>query len=124
MGRPAHFEIPVDDPDRAEKFYAAVFGWTIERFEGAPQYYGLANTGDSDSPGINGALFARSDENSGTSITMETESIEDSLDKVTAAGGTVVQTKMPIPGIGYFATCQDTEGNRFGVFTNDPSATM
>ena len=27
MARPAHFEIPVDDPDRAEKFYGTIFGW-------------------------------------------------------------------------------------------------
>ncbi len=56
--RPTHFEIPVDDPDRAEKFYAAVFGWTFQRYEGAPQYYGMATTGDTE-PGINGALFQR-----------------------------------------------------------------
>ena len=35
--RPNHFEIPVDDPDRAEKFYGTVFGWTFNRYEGAPQ---------------------------------------------------------------------------------------
>ena len=29
MSRPTHFEIPVDDPDRAEKFYADVFGFQI-----------------------------------------------------------------------------------------------
>ena len=54
--RPTHFEIPVDDADRAEKFYGSVFGWTFQRFPGAPMYYGMANTGDTQ-PGINGALF-------------------------------------------------------------------
>src|SRR5438067_1624089 len=34
--RPTHFEIPVDDPDRAEKFYAEVFGWKFDRYPGAP----------------------------------------------------------------------------------------
>jgi predicted enzyme related to lactoylglutathione lyase len=52
------------------------------------------------------------------------ESIEDSLQAVEKAGGKVLQGKMPIPGMGYFATCEDTEGNAFGVFKNDPSATM
>lgn len=52
--RPTHFEIPVDYPERAEKFYASVFGWTFQRYPGAPQYYGMATTGDSE-PGINGA---------------------------------------------------------------------
>ncbi len=58
--RPTHFEIPVDDPDRAEKFYSAVFGWSFNRFPDAPMYYGLAATGDTN-PGIDGALFQRSE---------------------------------------------------------------
>src|SRR2546422_11561186 len=120
--RPTHFETPVDDPDRAEKFYASVFGWTFQRYPGAPQYYGMATTGDTD-PGINGALFQRGDA-SETTLTMSVDSIEDATASILAAGGTVVQDKMPIPGMGYFATFKDTEGNKFGIFTNDPTATM
>jgi predicted enzyme related to lactoylglutathione lyase len=120
--RPTHFEIPVDDPDRAEKFYASVFGWTFQRYPGAPQYYGLAATGDT-TPGIDGALFQRGDA-SETTLTMSVDSIEDATASILAAGGKVVQDKMPIPGMGYFATFTDTEGNKFGIFTNDPTATM
>jgi predicted enzyme related to lactoylglutathione lyase len=29
---------------------------------------------------------------------------------------------MPIPGVGWFALCADTEGNRFGLIENDPEA--
>jgi len=42
--------------------------------------------------------------------------------KITASGGTVVAPKMAVPSIGYFAYCQDTEGNTFGVMQSDPSA--
>jgi predicted enzyme related to lactoylglutathione lyase len=118
--RPTHFEIPVDDPDRAEKFYAAVFGWNFQRYDGAPQYYGMATTGETQ-PGINGALFQRGD-NSETTLTMSVDSIEDAIASITAAGGSVVQEKTPIPSMGWFATCRDTEGNAFGLFTNDPNA--
>lgn len=121
MNRPTHFEIPVDDPDRAERFYGAVFGWKFERFPGAPDYYGLANTGEGD--GINGALMKRSPGVS-TTLTMEVASIEDAIAKVTASGGKVVQPKAPIPGVGWFANCLDPEGNQFGIFVNDPTATM
>lgn len=120
MPRPSHFEIPVDDPDRAEAFYQNVFGWSFQRYEGAPQYYGLATTGEGE-PGINGALFQRS-EGSATSLMMSVDSIETALEKVTASGGRVVQGKTPIPSMGWFATCQDTEGNTFGVFTEDSAA--
>jgi predicted enzyme related to lactoylglutathione lyase len=118
--RPNHFEIPVDDPDRAERFYGSVFGWTFQRYPGAPQYYGMATTGDTE-PGINGALFQRADD-SETTLTMSVDSIEDAIARVEAEGGRVVQGKTPVPSMGWFATCEDTEGNKFGLFTNDPDA--
>jgi predicted enzyme related to lactoylglutathione lyase len=121
MARPTHFEIPVDDPDRAEKFYAEIFGWKFQRYDGAPRYYGLATTGENDKPGINGALFQRGS-NDETTLTMETDSIEDAVASVVANGGKVVQGKTPIPTMGWFATCEDTEGNKFGLFTNDSNA--
>jgi len=30
---------------------------------------------------------------------------------------------MPVPGMGWFATCTDPHGNEFGLWQNDPSAT-
>jgi hypothetical protein len=124
MPRPSHFEIPVDDADRAEKFYGSLFGWTFQRFEGAPQYYGMVNTGpDSETPGINGALYQRS-EGSSVVLTVTVDSIEDAVAKAKELGATVLVDKTPIPGMGYFANLKDTEGNTFGVYINDESATM
>jgi predicted enzyme related to lactoylglutathione lyase len=121
--RPTHFEIPVDDPDRAAKFYSDTFGWVINPFEGAPSYYGLATTGEDPEQGINGALYQR-DQMTTTMITMSVESIEDAEARILAAGGELVTGKSPIPGMGYFAQYKDTEGNIFGTFVNDTSATM
>ncbi|HZD68886.1 MAG TPA: hypothetical protein VFA45_08205, partial [Actinomycetes bacterium] len=28
----------------------------------------------------------------------------------------------PVPGMGWFAICRDTQGNEFGLWQNDPSA--
>jgi predicted enzyme related to lactoylglutathione lyase len=42
--------------------------------------------------------------------------------KVTAAGGKVLGPKTTIPGVGYHAYCQDTEGNVFGILQTDMSA--
>ena len=28
----------------------------------------------------------------------------------------------PVPGMGWFATCRDPQGNEFGLWQNDPSA--
>ncbi|MEO8897989.1 MAG: VOC family protein [Candidatus Dormibacter sp.] len=120
MARPSHFEIPVDNPDRAEKFYSAVFGWAFQRFEGAPSYYGMATTGE-DVPGINGALFQRTSDTE-TTLTMSVPSIEESIAKIKENGGDVVQDKTSIPGMGWFATCRDSEGNKIGLFTSDEGA--
>ncbi len=60
MGRLVHFEIHVDDMERAKNFYGEVFGW---RFEDWSEYAGMpyfgAVTGDENEPGINGALMKR-----------------------------------------------------------------
>jgi len=29
---------------------------------------------------------------------------------------------MPVPTMGWFATCSDTEGNEFGLWQTDPNA--
>jgi predicted enzyme related to lactoylglutathione lyase len=121
--RPTHFEIPVDDADRAEKFYTDAFGWTINRFPGAPSYYGLASTGDTSEPGIDGALYQR-DEMTETMLTMSVDSIESATEKIQAAGGTLVTPKAAVPGVGWFAQFKDTEGNIIGIFLSDESATM
>jgi predicted enzyme related to lactoylglutathione lyase len=124
MARPTHFEIPVDDPDRAERFYRELFGWTFQSYEGAPSYYGMTTTGpDSEAPGINGALFQRVPD-SAITLTMSVDSIEAAVDKAVGLGAQVIQAKAPVPGVGYFATLQDTEGNKFGLFVNDETATM
>ena len=120
--RPTHFEIPVDDPDRAEAFYTAVFGWEINRYEGAPSYYGLATTGESN-PGINGALYQRQPDQA-TVLTMSVDSVDDAVATIVENGGSVAQPKMAIPSMGWYATCEDTEGNRIGVFAEDANAQM
>jgi predicted enzyme related to lactoylglutathione lyase len=53
---------------------------------------------------------------------MSVDSIEDAIARIEAEGGKVVQGKTPIPTMGWFATCEDIEGNKFGLFTNDPNA--
>jgi hypothetical protein len=47
----------------------------------------------------------------------------EALGRIVAAGGEALTQKMPIPGVGYTAYCRDTEGNTFGVYEDDPSAT-
>jgi len=119
MPRIVHFELPVDDPDRAIKFYQDVFGWTIDKWEGQEDYW-LVTTGPDEEPGINGALFRRPNPQTCTQNSVDVSSVDESVAKVEASGGSVAIPKVEIPGVGFVAYCQDTEGNLFGVFEGGP----
>ena len=120
MARVVHFEINADKPERAAKFYEDVFGWQIEKWAGPVDYW-LITIGEQSEPGINGAIKDRS-ENLAAVNTISVPSVDEFFQKITLAGGKVVSPKMTIPGIGYHAYCQDTEGNIFGIMQDDPSA--
>lgn len=121
MPRIVHFEMPVDDPERAAAFYQAVLGWKIEKWEG-PQDYWLITTGPESEPGINGAFARRSDGLQVTQNTVDVTSLDEVLKKAVDNGGTVVFPKTPVPGVGYLAYCKDTEGNIIGMMESDEAA--
>ncbi len=79
------------------------------------------NTGPESEPGIHGAI-ARRDPRQGTWNTVSVASIDNALGKLAGLGGKALSPKMPIPGIGYHALCQDPEGNVFGIMEPDPAA--
>ena len=121
MARVIHFELAADDPERATEFYTKVFGWQIQKWDG-PQDYCLATTGAPGAPGIDGAIMRRDPGMPAVVNTIDVAALDDMIAMVKANGGTVVAPKMTIPHVGYFAYCQDTEGNTFGMMQNDPSA--
>lgn len=119
MPRVVHFDLGAEDPERALKFYEEVFGWHAHKWEG-PHDYWLIHTGD-EQPGIDGGIHLRH----GPPVTINTIGV-DNLDeftrKVATSGGKVTMSKMAIPGVGYMAHCEDTEGNCFGIMEPDRSA--
>src|SRR5579864_3787766 len=121
MPRVIHFEISADQPERASQFYTAVFGWEIKKWEGPTDYW-LVTTGTESTLGINGGLMARPHPGTTTVNTVDVPSVDEYVAKITAHGGKVVMAKTPIPGVGYFAYCQDTEGNVFGIMQPDAAA--
>lgn len=121
MGRVVHFEITADDPDRAAAFYRKAFGWQIADW-GGPFKYFLATTGSQDKPGINGAIMDRQSQHQAVINSIEVETWEQGARDVIDAGGKVLTEKTPIPGMGYFAYCHDTEGNVFGIFESNEAA--
>ena len=119
MPRPIHFELPADDPERAGKFYTDTFGWKITKWDG-PMPYWMVDTGEG--PGINGGIMNRPHPGATTVNTIGVESLDPMVEKAVAAGATVTMPRMAVPGVGYLAYLNDTEGNMFGMMQMDPSA--
>jgi predicted enzyme related to lactoylglutathione lyase len=126
MPRVVHFEVHAEQPERAVRFYAAVFGWEISKWDG-PQEYWLIQTGPADQPGINGGLLRRHGPLDGTAViafvcTVDVPSVDDYLKRIAGAGGSLAVPKMAVPGVGWLAYAKDTEGNIFGILQRDESA--
>lgn len=121
MGRVVHFEITADDPARAQRFYEKAFGWKFQSMPG-PFTYLLATTGDKEKAGIDGAVMGRQDHKQSVINTIGVDDFEAGVKAVKDAGGQVLQAKQAIPGIGWFSSCKDTEGNIFGIYKDDPNA--
>lgn len=119
MPRIAHFDISASDTDRASKFYSKVFGWKFEKWDG-PMDYWMITTGDDSEPGINGGMMKEDAPKTENTITVP--SVDEFSEKIVANGGKEVMPKMSIPGVGYMANFEDTEGNKFGIIEMDEKA--
>lgn len=114
------FEIPVVDMERAMAFYEQVIGVKIERHQMGPidmgwfpsVEQGIGSQGslvkhESYKPSADGVLIY---------FTSPTGNIDDDLERVQKAGGTVVMPKKQISEeYGYMGVFLDTEGNRIAV---------
>ncbi len=120
MPKIVHFEIPVDDPQRATTFYHDVLGWEFSQYGEAP--YWLVRAGAEAEPGADGALVGREDLHRGPVVIAGVTNIDDTLSRASDRGGKVIQGKLPIPGMGWSAYVRDPEGNTIGFFQQDSAA--
>ncbi|WP_440951716.1 VOC family protein [Methanococcoides sp. FTZ1] len=118
----AHFDLPADDPERAKKFYSELFDWKIEKVEGPFEYYFIETTDLEGNPGLGGGMGQRGSPEQRITNFVGVTSVDEYCDRVKELGGTVLQTKMPVPGWGYLAVCIDTEGNTFGLWEVNENA--
>lgn len=111
-----HFEIPVDDVDRARKFYQGLFDW---EFEDTGQDYHIIRTGEGE---LGGGMMKRVVPEQRPVLYVSVESVDEYVKKIQDADGTVVVPKMAVPTMGYFAQALDTEGNVFAIWEDNPQA--
>lgn len=127
MARVVHFEVHADNPERAVAFYEKVFGW---RFHHMPEIdYWTISTGEG--PGIDGGLLRRRGPRPAEGqpvhsfvCTLGVKNVDDASKAAQDAGANVAVPKMAIPNVGFVAYLTDPEGNIFGIYHDDPKASM
>ena len=130
MAKVLHFEIQVDDVERAKAFYAAAFGWSYQDWseQVGATYWGIT-AGPADEPGADGGLLQRPvpapADSHGTNAYVCTMAVEDydaTERKILEAGGRVAMAKFALVGMAWQGYYLDTEGNTFGTHQPDPDA--
>ena len=119
MPQEIHFDIPADQPGRAQDFYGRLFGWRIEKVPVPNLEYWVIRAAQGDALG---GLIRRSAPDQNTINYYTVPSIDEALRNVEELGGQITVPKAPVPHVDYNAQCKDTEGNTFGLWENDPGA--
>ena len=115
-GQMVHIEFPADDTGRAQAFWGSLFGWEFQAFPGPSEYHMARITDNSGvaitnmEPGKRGALTY-----------FDVDDITVEVARVAELGGETSEA-MPVPGMGWFATCSDPHGNEFGLWQSDDNA--
>ena len=115
------FEIPTTDINRAQKFYETIFGITMMPMD-MPNIKMRMFPLDDMMTQVGGALvdsggFHKASATNGPLIYLNANpDVQHVLDKVVAAGGSIMVPKTEIsPDYGFMAVFMDTEGNRVAL---------
>ncbi len=114
------FEVPADDTARAKKFYGALFGWKMNPMPHMDDYSHIDTGGADASP--DGAVMKRMHPQHSITNYVLVPSVTRFMAKVVKLGGSVCKPKTAVPGMGYFAICQDTENNTFALWEMNPKS--
>jgi len=113
MSKFVHQELHTPDPASAKKFYAALFGWT---YQDMPMPEGVYTMISSPDGGIGGLSEPAPGVEPGWLGYVEVASVDATLRKVVANGGTFLLPKQDVMGMGFLAWYADPQGLRFAVW--------
>ncbi|HUK91876.1 MAG TPA: VOC family protein [Blastocatellia bacterium] len=114
MGQPiTQFQILAKDPDRAARFYSALFGWTVD----ANNALGYRTIKTGSERGINGGIWPVPPEgHSMVSLYVEVDDVAASVESARGLGGTEVIPPQKLPDGDQMAVIVDPEGIPVGLF--------
>ena len=115
-GQIVHVEIPADDTAKGIEFWGSLFGWEFQSFPGPSEYHMTRITEDT-----GGAITNMEPGKKGIRTYFSVDDINAGAARVKELGGQA-NDPMPVPAMGWFATCTDPQGNEFGLWQTDPSA--
>ncbi|HPS88042.1 MAG TPA: VOC family protein [Spirochaetota bacterium] len=119
-----HFELPAEKRERMADFYKKAFGWQVQLLGPEMGNYVVVTTVESDKNGrpvktgaINGGFYPKSEEMPAQypSIVIGVDNIKEHTEKIIKAGGQMLGEPMEIPGVGWYVSFIDTEGNRISI---------
>ena len=124
--KPVYFDLTVHNAKEARLFFERVFEWHFEKFP-MPYEYHRIQAGPANEPGIDGGIGEVKDAVVGdgkplTQVTIGVTNIDEFLERVKKNGGSIIEPKMAIPGIGWYATCAEPGGLPFGMIQADLGA--
>ncbi len=122
-----HFAINADDTARAQRFYAAVFGWSFNAW-GPPGFWTI-DSGDRLPGTPMGALQQRrtlvdGERMIGFECSIAVPDARAAEAAVLANGGTILMPRTTIPTVGHLFWFRDTEGNIAGAMQYDSNANV
>lgn len=115
-GNIVHYEISASDVGRAQGFWSGLFGWEFGESAMPEGEYRMAQINDT-----SGAALSSYGDPGHPNVYFDVDDIDAALAKVRELGGSA-DDKQPVPSMGWFAACKDTEGNAFSVWQSDSSA--
>lgn len=110
MNTVCHIEFHTTDLDRAEAFYRGVFDWEFKAFVPQMRVFGAGETHIGGLVLVDEVKAGRS-----PSVWIDVESLEATLARVSAHGGTIETEREEIPGTGWSAGFADPDGNPVGI---------
>jgi predicted enzyme related to lactoylglutathione lyase len=108
-------ELASPEPAASADFYRALFGWTIEQFEGSPQLYLAIRNGDADNGGIRETM---PQEPPHWLVYFGTDDLDAALEQVEQLGGTRVAGPIDIQ-IARIGVVQDPQGATFALYDGE-----
>jgi uncharacterized protein len=116
MSKIVHFEVPASNTGRAKEFWGSLFGVQFQTYEGPVEYHMFQND---DQTG--GAVYPQQEGEQGLITYFSVDDIDAARSKIQELGGKA-EDKAPVPGMGWFARAEDTEGNAFSLWQTDENA--